>query len=136
MRVEALETAAGKFVGDNARSFFSRAVTDSDAYVGLLALEKLDRMPAPVRYPVMREAILGAVPDVAEAVLDSLDVEANHQSIAIVMNAIDSPVEGISEQARMTLDLLFDVSFASASEAKIWWNGNRGRFDGDLGGKG
>lgn len=132
VRAEAIETATGRFDGDYAKQFLSKAVTDENPYVGLVALEKLEQMPAPVRHPVMREAVLGAQPYIAEAVLDTLDVETNHQSIAIVMDALDSSVEGISEQARTTLDLLFDVNFANASEARNWWTANRPRFDGDL----
>jgi hypothetical protein len=59
-------------------------------------------------------------------------VQSDHAAVDLLIEGLDSIVADTREDARETLDFIFNESFASAGQAKAWWQANKNRYDRDL----
>ena len=61
--------------------------------------------------------------------------DSNHNSVDILIEGLNSEVEGTRFESREILDFLFDQQFDSATAANDWWQETRIKYARDLVGK-
>jgi hypothetical protein len=129
---EAAASALSHVRHEQVSRLLEKALDDSSLNVRLAALDTVETLPDDVQEHILERAILSRHEEVFYQALSLLEFASNERALKIMFKGLNNRNREHREEITHALEHLLDKRFTRETDAVVWWEENRHRFDRDL----